>query len=112
MEMRTTFKHTKVELHSYKADYKSRHFHDFSIITTEHDLNEDYAIHMITHYYGEQQDNNPELPLYKERSITFMINKHYQKMKTLKRQGCTQQDIKRTYDNFLEGPPGHQQVQR
>eukprot|EP00971_Amphidinium_carterae_P140852 2790699-Amphidinium_carterae.1 len=49
MEIRTTSKQTKVKLISNKAEYKSRHVHDFSIITTDHDLNEDYAIQMIRH---------------------------------------------------------------
>eukprot|EP00971_Amphidinium_carterae_P066899 1324836-Amphidinium_carterae.1 len=68
---------------------------------------------MIKHYYSEQQRNNPELPPYKQRFITFMISKHYESMKTLmKKAESTQQDIKRAYDSFIEGPPGHQQILR
>eukprot|EP00971_Amphidinium_carterae_P107246 2124627-Amphidinium_carterae.1 len=64
-----------------KAEYKNRHFHDFSIIATEKDLNDEYALHMIN-YYSEQHRNNPELPPYRQRFITFMIYNDYERMKT------------------------------
>eukprot|EP00971_Amphidinium_carterae_P129079 2556994-Amphidinium_carterae.2 len=48
------------------ASSSNQHFHDFSIITTEQALSEDYAIHMIKHYYSELQRNNPDPPPYKQ----------------------------------------------
>eukprot|EP00971_Amphidinium_carterae_P030752 605151-Amphidinium_carterae.1 len=39
--LRATYKQTKTSVITNRDEYKQRHFHDFSIITTEEDLNED-----------------------------------------------------------------------
>eukprot|EP00971_Amphidinium_carterae_P004420 88490-Amphidinium_carterae.1 len=71
--IRTNYKQTKVKLITDTTNYKSRHYHDFSIITTEKDLNEEYALHMLDHYYNDRQRSTTDPP-HKQRMITFMIN--------------------------------------
>eukprot|EP00971_Amphidinium_carterae_P019916 392444-Amphidinium_carterae.1 len=48
---------------------------------TQQLLNEDYAIQMTRHDYSEQQFNNPDQSPYMQRFITFISNRHYEKIK-------------------------------
>eukprot|EP00971_Amphidinium_carterae_P331566 6465212-Amphidinium_carterae.1 len=53
MEIRTTYKQTHDMIIADKQAYKQHHFHDFSIITSDKDLDEEYAKLMSTEYYKQ-----------------------------------------------------------
>eukprot|EP00971_Amphidinium_carterae_P308888 6137906-Amphidinium_carterae.2 len=73
MEIKTTYKQTKLRPIIDKVDYKTKHFHKFSIITTEYDCNEDFAVHVSKHFYNDGLRNKPNAPLpYRQRFIMFM----------------------------------------
>eukprot|EP00971_Amphidinium_carterae_P168970 3347308-Amphidinium_carterae.1 len=114
MEIRTTFKQSKIRFIANKLDYKTKHFQDFSIITTAYDCNDDYAVTAIKDYGNESKQKSPTPP-HRQHFIPFMINKYHDNMKKLmRRAGCSLREIKRAYDNYYEGIPGQQprQVQQ
>eukprot|EP00971_Amphidinium_carterae_P102911 2037033-Amphidinium_carterae.2 len=46
MEMKVAYKQIHRTVIENKGDYKQNHFHDYSIITTSTNLNDEYAIKM------------------------------------------------------------------
>eukprot|EP00971_Amphidinium_carterae_P017203 339397-Amphidinium_carterae.2 len=76
-----------------KMVYKTKHFHEVSIITTgEHDV-PNYVIEMIKFYYStERKEKQPEPHL--NRFIIFMIENKPDDMERLMiKAGCTDYDI-------------------
>eukprot|EP00971_Amphidinium_carterae_P041090 807037-Amphidinium_carterae.2 len=82
MEIKTTFKCTRRRI-ANDLDYKSKHFHDCSIITTGEYYNAECAVTMIKYYYSDEQKNKSTTPPYRQRFILFMINKHHDDMRKL-----------------------------
>eukprot|EP00971_Amphidinium_carterae_P074895 1480041-Amphidinium_carterae.1 len=55
MEIKTTYRQRHREAILDKPSYKQHHFHDYSVITTDIDVNEEYAKHMIIDIYAQAQ---------------------------------------------------------
>eukprot|EP00971_Amphidinium_carterae_P172055 3411420-Amphidinium_carterae.1 len=53
MEIRTTYKQTHNMVITDKQAYKQHHFHGFLIITSDMDMDEEYAKLMITEYHKQ-----------------------------------------------------------
>eukprot|EP00971_Amphidinium_carterae_P135609 2686764-Amphidinium_carterae.1 len=51
MELKLAYQQTHRVVIENKADYKQRHFHDYSVITTNVNLNIEYAITMTVDIY-------------------------------------------------------------
>eukprot|EP00971_Amphidinium_carterae_P337889 6474953-Amphidinium_carterae.1 len=111
MQIKTTYKQRHTNIILDKPACKQRHFRDFSIISTEQDLNEHYAVTMLEYYYQDCKRHDPDDPPYRQRFVSFMIIHHYDKMKTLMlRARCTRSEINQTYEFYRQGPPGHDRV--
>eukprot|EP00971_Amphidinium_carterae_P211741 4201585-Amphidinium_carterae.2 len=71
-----TYKQTRTNLIMIKIKYKQRHFHDFSIITTE-----------------------------KKRGLRFDHAEPLPTETLMKTANCTPSKIKKTYEIYHQGPP-------
>eukprot|EP00971_Amphidinium_carterae_P013051 257253-Amphidinium_carterae.1 len=90
MEIRTTYKQTHDMVIPDKRAYKQHHSHDFLIITTDKDLNKEYATFVITEYY-KQARTKKDKPAHENRFITFLINYHPERARLIMyHAGCTQ----------------------
>eukprot|EP00971_Amphidinium_carterae_P008657 170267-Amphidinium_carterae.5 len=108
MEIKTTFKCTRQRIITDKLERKSKHFRNFSIISTG-EFYKDDTVTMIKYYYSDEQKNKSQLPPYRQRFILFMINKHHELMT---RAGCTTQEAREAYDKHYEGAPAQQRQQQ
>eukprot|EP00971_Amphidinium_carterae_P082601 1633970-Amphidinium_carterae.1 len=52
MEIKTTYRNTMRDVIQDKPDYKQRNYHDYSVITTNKYMDEEYARQMIIDIYG------------------------------------------------------------
>eukprot|EP00971_Amphidinium_carterae_P193775 3844885-Amphidinium_carterae.1 len=80
MEIKTTYRQGIQEVIVDKPDYKQSHYHDYSVVTTDIDMNEEYAKHMIIDIHAQatkkQELQQPTQPPHQKRLILFMIQHH------------------------------------
>eukprot|EP00971_Amphidinium_carterae_P296613 5892284-Amphidinium_carterae.1 len=57
MEIKTTYKKKNTVAILDTQGYKQHHFHDYSVITTDVDMNEDYAKTVIVDIYQKEAKN-------------------------------------------------------
>eukprot|EP00971_Amphidinium_carterae_P289830 5755105-Amphidinium_carterae.1 len=55
MELKVAYKQKHRTVIENKVEYKQNHFHDYSIITTPKNLNDDYAVKMTIEIYLQAQ---------------------------------------------------------
>eukprot|EP00971_Amphidinium_carterae_P096961 1919468-Amphidinium_carterae.1 len=104
MEIRTTYKQKNTVAILDKQGYKQHHFHEYSVITTDIDMNEDYAKTMIVDIY--QQAAKKQTTACNHRFIVFMIQYHAERRKdVMKRAGLTEQTIDKGYEYVDERTP-------
>eukprot|EP00971_Amphidinium_carterae_P273908 5436201-Amphidinium_carterae.1 len=70
LEIKTTYRNTIKDATQDKLDYKQRHYHNYSVITVDKYLDEEYARHMIIDIYA--QYNKKE----KQRKGTTFLSNH------------------------------------
>eukprot|EP00971_Amphidinium_carterae_P155763 3088611-Amphidinium_carterae.1 len=78
MEIKVAYKQIHRTVIENKGEYKQDHFHDYSVITTSTNLDDDYAVKMTIEIFqnaqGKKYDaNNP--PTH-NRSFVFLLQ-HY-----------------------------------
>eukprot|EP00971_Amphidinium_carterae_P165572 3282329-Amphidinium_carterae.1 len=71
-----TYRQTLKNIIEDRREYKQTHFHDYSVITTNDYLNEEYMKKMITEIY-QQFDTKPDAqPPWQDRLLMFLVQ-HY-----------------------------------
>eukprot|EP00971_Amphidinium_carterae_P232819 4620410-Amphidinium_carterae.1 len=60
MELKLAYQQVHRLVIENKADYKQRHFHDYSVITTNQNLNIEYAITMTMDIYKQYEKSSTE----------------------------------------------------
>eukprot|EP00971_Amphidinium_carterae_P334593 6469951-Amphidinium_carterae.1 len=84
-----------------KPKYKPRHFHDDSAITTDIDVNEEYATQMIIDIYAQAAKKPGGQPPHQNRFILFMIQHHATRItKIMKDAGLPQPQINMAFEYF------------
>eukprot|EP00971_Amphidinium_carterae_P350135 6491400-Amphidinium_carterae.2 len=77
MELKVAFKQKYRNVIKNKLEYKQNHFHDYSIITTPKNLNDDYTVKMTIEIYLQAQAKRDELhPPHQNRFFLFLVQ-HY-----------------------------------
>eukprot|EP00971_Amphidinium_carterae_P300614 5973024-Amphidinium_carterae.2 len=77
MELKVAYKQRNKTVIENKLEYKQNHFHDYSIITTAKNLNDEYAVKMTIEIYLQAQSNRDELhPAHQNRFFLFLVQ-HY-----------------------------------
>eukprot|EP00971_Amphidinium_carterae_P244833 4861108-Amphidinium_carterae.4 len=59
MEIKTTYRQGLKEAILDTQKYKQRHYHDYSVISTDIDVNEEYAAQMIIDIYAQATTSEP-----------------------------------------------------
>eukprot|EP00971_Amphidinium_carterae_P315486 6270749-Amphidinium_carterae.1 len=63
---------------------------------------------MLEYYHRDCKQHDPDGLPYQQQFVSFMINHHFDKMKTLMlRARCAQNEVYRAYQFYRQGPPGH-----
>eukprot|EP00971_Amphidinium_carterae_P188465 3741191-Amphidinium_carterae.1 len=100
MQIKTTYYQTNKTVIANKTEYKRHHYHDYSVITSDKDMDEECAYHMIIEIYKQtRQGKNPG---HDDRFIIFMIN-NYAAERTgqiMAKAGCTLREINEAYEYF------------
>eukprot|EP00971_Amphidinium_carterae_P026123 515198-Amphidinium_carterae.1 len=112
MEIKTTFRQGLREAILDKPDYKQRHCHDYSVITTDIDVNAEYVKHMIIDIYGQAAKKQGVQPLVQpprqNRFMLFMIQHHPTRItKIMKDAGLPEVLIKLAFDHLDEKAHQH-----
>eukprot|EP00971_Amphidinium_carterae_P024232 478280-Amphidinium_carterae.2 len=115
MEIKTTYRNTVRDVIVDKPDYKQRHYHDYSVITTDIYVDEEYARQMIIDIYAQatkkadqpqQFMQQPHQPPHENRFIRFMIQNHSTKIER-RDAGLPQQQINLAFGHFDERAAQH-----
>eukprot|EP00971_Amphidinium_carterae_P245364 4872632-Amphidinium_carterae.1 len=79
--------------------YKQHHYHDYSVITSDKHMDEEYAKHMFVEICQTSREKKT-IP-YSNRFVTFMIQYHPQRTVTImKRAGCSTRKMTEAFDYF------------
>eukprot|EP00971_Amphidinium_carterae_P244379 4852514-Amphidinium_carterae.1 len=73
MEIKITFKQTLKNIIEDRREYKQTHFHDYSVITTNVHLNEEYAKKMITEIDQQSETKREPQPPWQHRFLMFLV---------------------------------------
>eukprot|EP00971_Amphidinium_carterae_P308749 6135235-Amphidinium_carterae.4 len=96
METQTTYRQTHQNIIMDKQAYKQHHFHDFSIITSDKYMDEEYTQIMFADYYKNARQTNK--PGHENRFVAFMINFYPERTRVImERAGCTPKEIDDAY---------------
>eukprot|EP00971_Amphidinium_carterae_P013343 263053-Amphidinium_carterae.1 len=105
MELKLAYQQVHRQVIENMADYKQRHFHDYSVITTHENLNIDYAITMTVDIYKQYEKNvkekkdDPQALPYKNRFFVFLLQHYRPRVRDIfQRAGAKVQD----YNNAVE----------
>eukprot|EP00971_Amphidinium_carterae_P082124 1624455-Amphidinium_carterae.1 len=111
MELKIAYQQIHRNVIENKVDYKQRHFHDYSVITTAENFNIEYAIKMTVDIYKQaekknteaEKKNEPQTPAYKDRFFVFLIQHYRGRVRDIfQRAGATMQDYNNALDYFDE----------
>eukprot|EP00971_Amphidinium_carterae_P006732 132699-Amphidinium_carterae.4 len=58
MEIKTTYKQTITTAIANKANFKQHRYHDYSVITSDNEMDEEYAKHIFIEIYQQSRDKN------------------------------------------------------
>eukprot|EP00971_Amphidinium_carterae_P204032 4048661-Amphidinium_carterae.1 len=108
MELKVAYKQKHRTVIENKLEYKQNHYHDYSIITTPKNLNEDYAVKMTVEIYLQaatkrERDRDHLLlhPPHENRFFLFLVQ-HYERrlFNIFQRAGATVDEYNRVLAYF------------
>eukprot|EP00971_Amphidinium_carterae_P044448 874217-Amphidinium_carterae.1 len=96
MELKVAYKQKHKNAIENKMECKQNHFHDYSIITTPKNLNNDYAVKMTIEIYLQAQSKRErdELhPAYQNRFFLFLVQHYLPRLQNIfQRAGATHEE--------------------
>eukprot|EP00971_Amphidinium_carterae_P263362 5225264-Amphidinium_carterae.1 len=108
MEIKTTYRQTCNDVIVDRNEYKQRHFHNYSVITSNLYINEKYVKIMITEIYQQNAKKPEPPPGHHHRFLLFLVQHHRTKITNImKDAGLQPRDIKDVYDYFDEKAGQH-----
>eukprot|EP00971_Amphidinium_carterae_P138539 2745021-Amphidinium_carterae.1 len=77
MELKVAYKQVHRTVIENRSEYKQNHFHDYSIITTPDNLDDEYAVKMTIEIFKQAEKKyDPMNPPTKNRFFVFILQ-HY-----------------------------------
>eukprot|EP00971_Amphidinium_carterae_P119987 2376555-Amphidinium_carterae.1 len=94
MELKVAYKQKYRNAIENKLEYKQNHFHDYSIITTAKNLNDNYAVKMAIEIYPQAQTKRDELhPPHQNRFFLFLVQHYLPRLHNIfQRAGATHEE--------------------
>eukprot|EP00971_Amphidinium_carterae_P226805 4498158-Amphidinium_carterae.1 len=91
MELKVAYKQIHRTVIENKVQYKQNHFHDYSIITTSTNLDNDYAVKMtIEIILQAEKKYDPQNPPTKNRFFVFILQHYRERVRDIfQRAGAT-----------------------
>eukprot|EP00971_Amphidinium_carterae_P192760 3825186-Amphidinium_carterae.1 len=106
MELKATYKQKHRNVVEDKRDYRQTHFHDYSVITSNIYLDEEYIKKLITEMY-QQAEKGGVQPAYKHRLLLFLSQHYLHKVPYLHKAGAMQEQCNQVLSNFDEEAGKH-----
>eukprot|EP00971_Amphidinium_carterae_P243485 4835185-Amphidinium_carterae.2 len=101
MEIKTTHRQNNTMVIANKMTYKQHHYHDYSVITSDLDMDEEVAKQMFSEIYQTSRDKRPGTIPHIHSFMIFMIEYCAQRTEVvMKKAGCTENEIKDAYRYF------------
>eukprot|EP00971_Amphidinium_carterae_P119974 2376336-Amphidinium_carterae.1 len=103
MEIKMTYRQTLKNIVEDKKDYRQTRFHDYSVITTNIHLDEEYMKKLITEIYQQAESKPDAQPAHQHRLLMFLAQHYYLKVPyLLQRAGATVQQLSQVLQHFDE----------
>eukprot|EP00971_Amphidinium_carterae_P315126 6263898-Amphidinium_carterae.1 len=114
MELKVAYKQKHKTVIENKGEYKQNHFHDYSIITTPTNLNDDYAVKMTIEIYVQAQSKRDLLnPAHQNRFFIFLVQHYGSRLKNIfKRAGATMEEYNAVLATAEEREQSLQRISR
>eukprot|EP00971_Amphidinium_carterae_P142447 2821676-Amphidinium_carterae.1 len=84
MELKVAYKQKHKTVIENKMEYKQNHFHDYSIIITPTNLNDDLAVKMTIEIYVQlQSKRDPLNPAHQNRFFLFLVQHYGERLRNI-----------------------------